>query len=77
VSYSLELTPNTELKISALFSLYQYVSEYVCMWVCSDNFMVLLVICELVFAVICIICIVFLYCCFYVYLFLFVLSVLM
>ena len=75
MSYSSELTSNTKRKISVLFCLNQYVDVCVRMWVCFDNCIVVSVICELVFAVICIICIVFLYCFVYVYLFLFVLSV--
>jgi hypothetical protein len=42
---------------------------------CFDNFIDVLVICVLVFTVFCIVCTVFLYCFFYVYLLLFVTSV--
>ena len=48
----------------------------VCVYVCFDNYVGVLVICILVFTVFCIVCTVFLYCLIYVYLFLFVLSVL-
>ena len=48
----------------------------VCVWGCFDNYVGVLVICVLVFTVSYIICTVFLYCFFHIYLFLFVLSVL-
>jgi hypothetical protein len=44
------------------------------MWGCFDNCVGVLAICVLVFTVFGIVCTVFLYCCFYVYLFLFVSS---
>jgi hypothetical protein len=47
----------------------------VCMRGCFDNCVGVLVICVLLFTVFCIVCTVFLYCFFYVYLFVFVRSV--
>ena len=47
----------------------------VCMCGCFDNCVGVLVICVFVFTVFCIVCTVFLYCFFYIYLFLFVTSV--